>query len=136
MSLTTKDIKAYSLLASASVLVLFLATGIRYSATQTRGPILNNQDAPTSITIAKQGSFFVGGTEVTAPGKFDPTVRITSDEGQSFQIDHLYAQYQIPQNPRRFPLVMIHGAGQMGKTWESTPDGRVLWATNLTPLRG
>src|SRR5260370_19159827 len=54
------------------------------------------------ITIVEQGSFFVGGTEVTAPGEFDPTVRNTSDAGQSFPIDHLYAHYQIPQHTPRF----------------------------------
>jgi len=76
------------------------------------------------IRIAEQGSFFVGGTTASAPGEFDPKVPITDDRGLSFQIDHLYAQYQIPHHPRRYPLVMIHGAGQTGKTWESTPDGR------------
>jgi pimeloyl-ACP methyl ester carboxylesterase len=81
------------------------------------------------ITIVAQGSFFVGGTEVTAPGKFDPAVRSASDAGQSFQIDHLYAQYQIPQHARRFPLVMIHGDNSTGSAWESTPDGREGYQT-------
>jgi pimeloyl-ACP methyl ester carboxylesterase len=81
------------------------------------------------ITIVEQGSFFVGGTEVTAPRKFDSTVRNTSDEGQSFPIDHLYAQYQIPQHARRFPIVMIHGANSTGSFWESTPDGREGYQT-------
>jgi len=81
------------------------------------------------ITIVEQGSFFVGGTEVAAPGKFDPTVRNTSDAGQTFPIDHLYAQYQIPQHARRFPLVMIHGANATGSAWESTPDGREGYQT-------
>ena len=81
------------------------------------------------ITVVEQGSFFVGGTEVTAPGKFDPTVRTTSDAGQSFPIDHMYVQYQIPQNPRRYPLVMIHGANSTGTIWESTPDGREGYQT-------
>lgn len=81
------------------------------------------------ITIVEQGSFFVGGTEVTAPGKFDPTARSTSDAGQSFKIDHMYVQYQIPQHARRFPLVMIHGASATGSFWESTPDGREGYQT-------
>jgi pimeloyl-ACP methyl ester carboxylesterase len=81
------------------------------------------------ITIVEQGSFFVGGTEVTAPGKFDPTVRSTSDAGQTFQIDHLYVQYQIPRDARRFPLVMIHGDNSTGSAWESTPDGREGYQT-------
>jgi pimeloyl-ACP methyl ester carboxylesterase len=81
------------------------------------------------ITIVEQGSFFVGGTEVTAPGKFDPTVRSSSDAGQSFPIDYMYVQYQIPQHARSFPLVMIHGANSTGSAWESTPDGREGYQT-------
>ena len=27
-------------------------------------------------------------------------------------------------NPRKYPIVMWHGAGQFSKTWETTPDGR------------
>src|SRR5215813_1556110 len=76
------------------------------------------------LVITEQGSFFVGGTTITAPGVFDPTVAITSDAGLSFHVDQLYARFQIPRHPRRYPLVLIHGAGATGKTFESTPDGR------------
>ena len=44
-------------------------------------------------------------------------------------MDHLYAQFQIPPNARPLPLVMVHGFGQMGKAWESTPDGRAGYQT-------
>jgi len=103
-------------------------TGNNVAAAQTSDPEANERHG-APITIVEQGSFFVGGTEVAAPGKFDPTVRNTSDEGQSFPIDHLYAQYQIPQQARRFPLVMIHGANATGSFWESTPDGREGYQT-------
>jgi hypothetical protein len=62
--------------------------------------------------IAKEGSFMAGGTVLTGA------------DGNTFHGDHLYAQYQIPPSARRLPLVMWHGGGQFGKTWESTPDGR------------
>src|SRR5882762_10984746 len=64
------------------------------------------------LVIAKQGSFMVGGRRITAPN------------GQTYPIDHLYAQFQIPLNARHLPMVMVHGAGQTGKGFESTPDGR------------
>jgi len=78
------------------------------------------------LTIAEQGSFFVGGRTVTAAGAFDPARFFLpfSSEGQTYSIEHLYAQYQIPPNARRMPIVMVHGGCQSGKTWESTPDGR------------
>jgi pimeloyl-ACP methyl ester carboxylesterase len=82
-----------------------------------------NGKAP--LVIAGQGSFFVGGTTVTAPGTFDPTQFFpVPDDGQTFRIDHLYAQYQVPPGARDLAIVFVHGAGQTGKTWESTPDGR------------
>lgn len=38
--------------------------------------------------------------------------------------DHASVFYQIPENPHKYPIVMLHGAGQSSRTWESTPDGR------------
>jgi hypothetical protein len=82
------------------------------------------------ITIAQQGSFFVGGTTIQAPGTFDPTHLFPfTNDGQTFRIDHLYTQFQIPPNARPLPLVMVHGFGQTGKVWESTPDGRAGYQT-------
>jgi pimeloyl-ACP methyl ester carboxylesterase len=78
------------------------------------------------LTIAEQGSFFVGGRTVKAAGSFDPGRFFVPfhSEGQTYSIEHLYAQYQIPPNARRLPLVMVHGGCQTGKTWDTTPDGR------------
>jgi hypothetical protein len=74
------------------------------------------------IELQDQGSFAVGGTVVTNPGTFDP-IALTPD-GQTIHGDHAYVQYQIPLNPRKYPLVLWHGGGQFSKTWETTPDGR------------
>ena len=74
------------------------------------------------LTIAEQGSFFVGGTVIQADGTYS-TENPMSHTGQTFHGDHAYVSYQIPVNARRLPLVFLHGAGQSGKTWESTPTG-------------
>jgi hypothetical protein len=74
------------------------------------------------VTIAKQGSFFVGGTTITTPGTFDPAT--PNGPGAIYYIDHMYMQYQTPLNARQYPIVMTHGSNQTAKTWESTPDGR------------
>lgn len=79
-------------------------------------------DQQKPLTIQDQGSFAVGGTVLTTPGTYDnnkPTA-----EGQTFHGDHLYAFYQIPQSPKALPIVMLHGAYQSGRSWETTPDGR------------
>src|SRR3990172_8359488 len=75
------------------------------------------------IVIKEQGSFAVGGNVLQSPGVFDPLTFI-SPTGQTLHGDHAYVQFQIPTNARKYPLVMWHGGGQFGKTWESTPDGR------------
>jgi pimeloyl-ACP methyl ester carboxylesterase len=75
------------------------------------------------LVVQQQGSFVVGGTFATAPGTFDPKKPL-EPSGQTFHGDHLYAFYQIPLKPRKYPIVMLHGAGQFSKTWETTPDGR------------
>src|SRR5689334_9868700 len=68
--------------------------------------------AAEPIALSKMGSFFYGGRVVDLP------------EGETFHGDHGYAQYFVPSGARNLPIVMWHGRGQSGKTWESTPDGR------------
>jgi pimeloyl-ACP methyl ester carboxylesterase len=76
------------------------------------------------LTIEKQGSFFVGGRDVssetlsTLPA-YAPTGTIT--------VDQMYVRYQIPVDARRPPITLIHGCCLTGKTWETTPDGRIGW---------
>lgn len=77
------------------------------------------------ITIAQQGSFFVGGRKVKGPGVYDPTKSTANtNEGNTFWIEQMYVQYQIPVNARKYPLVFVHGGGGTGRVWETTPDGR------------
>jgi pimeloyl-ACP methyl ester carboxylesterase len=74
------------------------------------------------LIIQEQGSFAVGGTVTSTPGTYNnnnPTA-----QGQTYHGDHLYAFYQVPQNPKPLPIVMLHGAFQSGRSWETTPDGR------------
>lgn len=72
----------------------------------------DQQGASKPITLKTMGSLFFGGTVTRA------------EDGEPFHGDHGCAQYYIPQNSRNYPLVMWHGIGQSGKTFESTPDGR------------
>ena len=64
------------------------------------------------LVIQEQGSFMAGGTVITSP------------EGKTFHGDHAFIFYQIPVNPKKYPLVFLHGTGQFSKTWQTTPDGR------------
>ena len=83
-----------------------------------------------SISIVRQGSFFVGGKKVQALGTYDPTKSPAgTDEGQTFWIDQMYVQYQIPANARKYPLILVHGGSGTGRVWETTPDGREGYQT-------
>jgi pimeloyl-ACP methyl ester carboxylesterase len=76
----------------------------------------------TPLIIQHQGSFAIGGTVLRTEGTYNnnnPTVA-----GQTFHGDHLYTFYQIPQNRRSLPIVMLHGAYQSARSWETTSDGR------------
>ncbi|MGF6372893.1 pimeloyl-ACP methyl ester carboxylesterase [Paraburkholderia sp. RAU6.4a] len=75
------------------------------------------------LLIQEQGSFAAGGMMTTASGAFNPRKPMAPD-GQTYHGDHAYVFYQIPVDVRKLPIVMLHGAGQFSKTWETTADGR------------
>jgi pimeloyl-ACP methyl ester carboxylesterase len=86
------------------------------------GCAANRSSASGPLKIQAQGSFAVGGTVLQTPGTYDNNKPTAA--GQTFHGDHLYAFYQVPQNPRALPIVMLHGAYQSARSWETTSDGR------------
>lgn len=76
----------------------------------------------SNLVIQAQGSFAVGGTVLSTPGVYNNNT--PTAEGQTFHGDHLYAFYQVPENAKALPIVMLHGAYQSARSWETTPDGR------------
>ena len=85
---------------------------------------LGAQEQRPPLMLAEQGSFFVGGRTIhsntlsTVPDR--PPVGDTT-------VDQMYVRYQIPVDAARPPIVLIHGCCLTGKTWETTPDGRMGW---------
>jgi pimeloyl-ACP methyl ester carboxylesterase len=79
-------------------------------------------DAP--LVLKAQGSFFVGGEKVQQTqgelGDLGPGGQIT--------VNQMYVRYMVPQGgDGNMPVVMVHGATLTGKSWETTPDGRMGW---------
>jgi hypothetical protein len=99
-----------------AVLAAIAATALIHTSAQDAGK------KAEPLLIQEQGSFAIGGTVLTTPGKYDPIIR--SPSGQTFHGDHAYVFYQVPVHARKLPLVLWHGIGQFSKTWETTPDGR------------
>lgn len=82
-----------------------------------------NPQQSSGLTIAKQGHFAAGGKVIQSDGEFNRQ-KIFDPAGQTLHGDHASVFYQIPEKPRDYPLVFLHGAGQSAKTWGTTPDGR------------
>src|SRR5260221_1998315 len=91
--------------------------------------------AQNQIALRDMGSFHVGGREVTLSGKpvkevvFTPGgVPAKVDPNGTYLVESMYVQYFLPSNRKgRLPLLMWHGGGLTGVTYETTPDGREGW---------
>ena len=79
---------------------------------------------PGPLTIARQGSFFIGGREVKSDTL--STLPAYAASG-TITVDQMYVRYQVPAGALGVPVVLIHGCCLTGKTWETTPDGRMGW---------
>ena len=87
------------------------------------------------LTLARWGSFHVGGREVVVHGEPAREVLFTPgsapamlDPNGTYLVGGMYAQAMVPE-PRRgsLPLMLWHGGGLTGACWETTPDGREGW---------
>ena len=77
------------------------------------------------LTLAGQGSFFVGG-EVKKQAA--PTGASAAFGAGDITVNQMYVQYQLPlEGSKHLPVVMVHGCCLSSKTWETTPDGRMGW---------
>jgi len=76
------------------------------------------------LSIERQGSFFVGGHDVHSDTLSSTAARASSG---TVTVDQVYVRYQIPVGAIGSPLTLIHGCCLTGKTWETTPDGRMGW---------
>jgi hypothetical protein len=110
--------------ARASLLALALAL-----------PAAAQPAAPEPLQVREIGSLHVGGRIATVSGLPErevvfspgaPPLRLNPNG--DFQVEQMYAQYVRLANPRaRYPLLLWHGGGLTGATWETTPDGRPGW---------
>ena len=94
-------------------------------------PAFANDD----IVLRGMGSFHVGGRIAEISGKpvreivRQPGGPLTKlDPNGQYMVEQMYVQYFLPKNRKgKVPLLMWHGGGLTGVTYESTPDGREGW---------
>ena len=89
------------------------------------------------MKVGKIGSFHVGGQLARLEG-LPLRERVSTPGGPVYHEDpngeivvgQMYVQFVCLEQPRGCgPLLMWHGGGMTGASWESTPDGRPGWQT-------
>lgn len=91
--------------------------------------------AEPALQIKKIGGYYVGGKEVVLSGL--PVVEKSFTQGGpirkvdpngEFEAGQMYVQFvQLAKPKAKYPLLLWHGGGLSGSTWENTPDGREGW---------
>jgi pimeloyl-ACP methyl ester carboxylesterase len=85
--------------------------------------------------VKEVGSFHVGGHAETLTGL--PTREIVFSAGApptkvdpngEFEVEQMYVQYvKLAQPKAKVPILLWHGGGLTGVTWETKPDGKPGW---------
>jgi len=88
-----------------------------------------------AIALKSVRGYHVGGERKTLSGLPVKEVRTNpqapvrkSDPNGDYQFGQLYVQHFALKSPAaKFPVLLWHGGGLSGVTWETTPDGRAGW---------
>ena len=91
--------------------------------------------AAEDIVLRGMGSFHVGGRIAEVSGKEVRMIQRQAggpmtklDPNGQYMVEQMYVQYFLPKDKKgKYPLLMWHGGGLTGVTYESTPDGRDGW---------
>jgi pimeloyl-ACP methyl ester carboxylesterase len=91
--------------------------------------------AQAQMNVKEIGSFHIGGQQAVIEGMptreivFTPGApAIKVDPNGEFETGQMYVQFvKLAQPKARFPLLMWHGGGLSGVTWETKPDGKPGW---------
>ena len=96
---------------------------------------MTEQGTAGPLRVGRIGSFHIPGREVSASGlpvlegsftRGSPPRKI--DMNGEYEADQMYVQFvRLAEQRAKFPLLMWHGGGMTGVTWEDTPDGRPGW---------
>jgi pimeloyl-ACP methyl ester carboxylesterase len=78
------------------------------------------QSPKHALVLQARGSFFIDGQVVV-----EDAIEAGLDGGH-LTVNQMYVEYMIPQREHEsVSVVMVHGATLSGKSWDTTPDGRM-----------
>lgn len=120
----TLSVMSCALLTSSILLFLSSASIAQTGSLNFKVNPLADQVLNGPFILDKQGSFFVGGKDIESSTL--STLPAYAQSG-TITVDQMYVRYQTPVKAKSNSIVMIHGCCLTGKTWESTPDGRMGW---------
>ena len=91
------------------------------------------------ILLRDMGSFHIGGRLIEITGQPVKEIMFTPggvpakvDPNGTYQVEQMYVQYFLPQNRKgKLPLLLWHGGGLTGVTYETKPDGSDGWLNNF-----
>ena len=112
-----------------------LLTGLALALAIT--PAMAQSNEP--IALRDMGSFHIGGRWVEITGQpikeivFTPGgVPAKVDPNGKYQVEQMYVQYFLQQKAKgKLPLLMWHGGGLSGVTYETKPDGKPGWLNSF-----
>jgi pimeloyl-ACP methyl ester carboxylesterase len=97
--------------------LLFLLTGAAHAQS-----IQSLVTPAQPLSLKARGSFYVGGRTVE-----QTAAEILLGPADSVTVDQMYVEYMVPTGRTKMPVVLIHGATLSGKSYDTTPDGRMGW---------
>jgi pimeloyl-ACP methyl ester carboxylesterase len=111
-----------------AVIVSLLLVSLASSMPGSTQELKDVQDPTSPLTLKSRGSFMVGGQSV-----LQTTAQLSSftdqplDSGGHVTVNQMYVEYMVPMAQTGVPVVMLHGATLSGKSYDTTPDGRMGW---------
>lgn len=108
---------------------LFFTGAVMLAASNALAQDLSRVQPPSEpLVLQSRGSFLIGGDEVErSGGQLSSIFGDPLPEGGPIIVNQTYVEYMVPQNVSGVPVVMLHGATLSGKTYDTTPDGRMGW---------
>jgi pimeloyl-ACP methyl ester carboxylesterase len=91
--------------------------------------------ATSAVQVAEVGSFHIGGKQVVLAGLPEKELRFTPSSppikvnpNGEFEAEQMYVQYiKLAEPKAKYPMLMWHGGGLTGVTYETKPDGGEGW---------
>jgi hypothetical protein len=111
---------------------------MRFTKTALAAALVIAAVAPPAVAdylVKEIGSFHIGGRTETLTGLATREIVFTAgappvkvDPNGEFEVEQMYVQYvKLAQPKAKVPILLWHGGGLTGVTWETKPDGKAGW---------